>query len=89
MLPSKEEGPRLVKALPRARVRYFPGRSHAILMEAGVDVVAVMQEEGFLVTSRVMSGDRGRRQPKSGNCFGQYASSDYVLANISLCHPRN
>ncbi len=31
------------------------GRSHALLQESGVDLVAILQEEGFYVTRRQLS----------------------------------
>ena len=33
LIPSEEEGRRLARALPRARLRVLPGRSHALLQE--------------------------------------------------------
>lgn len=49
LIPSKEEGPRLQRALPRAHLRVEKGRSHALLQEGGVDLVKIMEEEGALV----------------------------------------
>lgn len=43
LIPSADEAERLAKALPRARKVVLPGRSHAVLQEAGVDLVQIMQ----------------------------------------------
>jgi hypothetical protein len=43
LIPSDREAGRLSKALPRARSRLLPGRSHAPLMEAGVDLVNILK----------------------------------------------
>lgn len=55
LIPSAEEGPRLQRALPRATLRVERGRSHALLQEGGVDLVGVLEEEGFYVATRRMS----------------------------------
>ena len=39
----------------------FPGRSHALLQEAGVNLVALMREEGFYVERRIMSSPEATR----------------------------
>jgi pimeloyl-ACP methyl ester carboxylesterase len=43
LIPSKDEAQRLGKALPRARTRVLPNRSHALLQEAGVDLYQLME----------------------------------------------
>lgn len=43
LIPSREEAVRLGKALPRARSRILPNRSHALLQEAGVDLVQLLE----------------------------------------------
>jgi hypothetical protein len=43
LIPSDAEAERLKKALPRARSRVLPNRSHAPMMEAGFDLVNIMQ----------------------------------------------
>lgn len=43
MIPSKEEAERLGKALRRVRTRVLTGRGHALLQEAGVDLVQLLQ----------------------------------------------
>ena len=55
VIPSASEGPRLQRALPRCRLRPLPGRSHAMLQEAGVSLVQLIQEEGFYVKVRNLS----------------------------------
>ena len=66
MIPSKEEGPRLQKALPRAHVRVERGRSHALLQEGGVDLVSILEEEGALVYRRRMSAPLKKRERGTG-----------------------
>ena len=39
----------------------MPGRSHALLQEAGVNLVALMKEEGFYVERRIMSSPEATR----------------------------
>jgi hypothetical protein len=63
LIPSAEEGDRLQKALPRAHVRLMRGRSHALLQEGGVDLAAIIEEEGFYVSTRQMSSPLARRAP--------------------------
>ena len=43
MIPSGEEGKRLQKALPRASLRTFPRRSHALLQEAGIRLADIIK----------------------------------------------
>jgi len=71
LIPSKEEGKFLQKQLRRAHLRVERGRSHALLQEGGVDLVAIMQEEGALVHSRRMSARLTKRAKGSG--FGSAA----------------
>ena len=60
LIPSAAEATRLGKELPRARTRVLPGRSHAMLQEAGLDIVQLMRANGFYVAERIMSnGTRG------------------------------
>jgi pimeloyl-ACP methyl ester carboxylesterase len=47
LIPSKDEAQRLGKALPRARTRVLPNRSHALLQEAGVDLYQLLEVGGF------------------------------------------
>ena len=54
------------------------GRSHALLQEAGIDLVALLEEEGFYVERRVMSAPVARRGRQS---FG-------AAAPIELPTPR-
>ncbi|KAK9838483.1 hypothetical protein WJX81_002279 [Elliptochloris bilobata] len=61
LIPSREEGPRLQKLLPRCVLRVMRGRSHALLQEAGINLVALLEEEGFYVRRRIMSAPLARR----------------------------
>jgi hypothetical protein len=55
LIPSAEEAERLVKALPRCRKVVLPGRSHAVLQEAGVDLVQIMQVRARYVSAAVLN----------------------------------
>lgn len=74
VIPSSSEGPRLQKALPRCRLKSLPGRSHAMLQEAGVSLVQLMDEEGFYFKERkltsapvlVKSADDGKEEGLTG-----------------------
>ncbi|EFN58302.1 hypothetical protein CHLNCDRAFT_142297 [Chlorella variabilis] len=61
LLPSGEEGARLQAALPRTQLRVERGRSHALLQEGGVDLAAILQEEGFYTPLRRMSAPISKR----------------------------
>ena len=55
----------------------FPFRSHALLQEAGINLVDIMKEEGFYVRERVLSApvnERGR------NSFGVAAPIELPTA---------
>jgi len=73
LIPSKEEGPRLQRALPRAHLHVEEGRSHALLQEGGVDLVAIMEEEGALVWRRRMSAPIKKRDQGKNAGFGSAA----------------
>jgi pimeloyl-ACP methyl ester carboxylesterase len=73
LIPSKEEGPRLQRALPRAHLRVEKGRSHALLQEGGVDLVAIMEEEGAVVWRRRMSAPIKKREQGKNAGFGSAA----------------
>lgn len=62
VIPSGSEGPRLQKALPRCRLRSLPLRSHAMLQEAGVSLVRIMDEEGFYLPRRQLSSGGGGKE---------------------------
>ena len=66
LINSKEEGPRLQKELPRAHLRVERGRSHALLQEGGVDLIAILEEEGALVSKRRMSAPLKKRAKGGG-----------------------
>uniref|UniRef100_A0A7S0SGW0 Phospholipid/glycerol acyltransferase domain-containing protein n=1 Tax=Mantoniella antarctica TaxID=81844 RepID=A0A7S0SGW0_9CHLO len=48
LIPSKLEGERLQKSMPACSVETLEGSSHAALLEAGVDLTAVLRRNGFL-----------------------------------------
>lgn len=68
LLPSEQEGSRLQSKLARAHVRVERGRSHALLQEGGVDLVSIMKEEGFYVSTRRLSVPAVKRY--KGSSFG-------------------
>ncbi|KAG1657023.1 hypothetical protein FOA52_012049 [Chlamydomonas sp. UWO 241] len=59
-LPSSTEAPRLAGRLQRAFVRLLPLSGHAPLSEPRVDVIALMEEDGFLVDRREFSSPPAR-----------------------------
>lgn len=61
LIPSRDEGPRLQRQLPRAHLRVERGRSHALLQEGGVDLVNILKEEGAYVAVRRMSAPITKR----------------------------
>ncbi|KAI8105771.1 hypothetical protein M9434_000352 [Picochlorum sp. BPE23] len=68
LLPSEQEGSKLQSKLARAHVRVERGRSHALLQEGGVDLVSIMKEEGFYVSTRRLSVPAVKRY--KGSSFG-------------------
>ena len=42
-------------------VQAFPGRSHALLQEAGIDLVQILAQEGFYVTRRRLTAPIAQR----------------------------
>jgi pimeloyl-ACP methyl ester carboxylesterase len=46
LIPSAEEAARLAKKMQRCRACVLPGRSHALLQEAGVNLVQILQVGG-------------------------------------------
>jgi hypothetical protein len=66
LIPSAEEAPRLQRTLPRCRSVLLAGRSHAILQEAGFDLVMLLKAEGFYAPSRTLSSDAAQHQASSG-----------------------
>ena len=88
MKPRIPVGPTL--APHRACAQAYPGRSHALLQEAGINLVAVMREEGFYVTSRNMSAPGGARRRAS---FGEAAPIELptpreLALTADRCGPR-
>lgn len=45
-------------------------RSHALLQEAGINIVSIMREEGFYVQKRILSAPANQR---GRNSFGEAA----------------
>ena len=45
----------------RVLLQVMEGRSHALLQEAGIDLPALLKEEGFYTTKRVMSAPAKKR----------------------------
>lgn len=69
LIPSEAEAAALPRLLPHARAALLRNRSHAAMLEAGVDVAALCREQGFYVPSRALTGDgarRARRTPGVG-----------------------
>ncbi|GLI58562.1 hypothetical protein VaNZ11_000309 [Volvox africanus] len=52
VIPSAAEAPRLEAAMPRCRARVLPRGSHALLQEAAVDLMQLLQDEDFYVSRR-------------------------------------
>jgi hypothetical protein len=72
MVPSASEAEILPQLLPNCRSRVLRGRSHAMLQEAGVDLVSLLREEGFYVRERRTTGRAQQPgQPRRGNNFGR------------------
>lgn len=67
LIPSKDEGTRLEKTLPRCVLKVLEGRSHALMQETGFDLIAELQSEGFYTTRRNMTTPIKTR---SRNSFG-------------------
>lgn len=61
MLPSGNEKDRLPRRMPRCSSRSMGLRSHALLQEAGIDLVQILKEEGFYVTQRRFTSQNGSR----------------------------
>eukprot|EP00210_Caulerpa_lentillifera_P009404 g8965.t1 len=55
MLPSSQERSRLINTMPRCSGRSMGLRSHALLLEAGVNIAEIIKEEGFYVKERKFS----------------------------------
>ena len=55
----------------------FPGRSHALLQEAGINLVKIMKEQGFYVTERKLSAPANKR---GRNSFGEAAPIELPTA---------
>jgi len=56
LLPSASEVRQLARRLPMAEARVLRLRSHALLQEAGVDLMAMLEDEGFYTKTLVLSG---------------------------------
>ena len=93
MLPSGEEGDKLVKLLPSCRAKVLAGRSHALLQEAGVDLVEILEGEGFLAERRVLTGRQAstageRRANGFGRCGAAGPSMGSAVGACGGVHNR-
>ncbi|GIL71022.1 hypothetical protein Vretimale_4099 [Volvox reticuliferus] len=81
VIPSASEAPRLETVMPRCQAKVVRGGSHALLQEATVDLVRLLQEEDFYVSRRNLTSPNtpaaaagasaSRRKPApSGAGFG-------------------
>ncbi|GAX82792.1 hypothetical protein CEUSTIGMA_g10218.t1 [Chlamydomonas eustigma] len=72
VLPSQEEGSRLAKMMQRAFVKLLPSSGHALLSESNVDIVQLMEEEGFFIGRRQFTSPLGTtaKARRSINMFG-------------------
>ena len=71
MLPSGNEKNRLAPLMRRCTVHSMGMRSHALLLEAGVNLLQILKDEGFYVTERRFSSSNG--EPSKPNAFGMAA----------------
>jgi hypothetical protein len=70
LIPSGEEGRRLERVLPRAVLRVSDSGGHGLLQEGGIDLVSIVEEEGFYLKQKRMSSPAKRR---GGAGFGSPA----------------
>eukprot|EP01026_Neomeris_dumetosa_P027374 TRINITY_DN2224_c0_g1_i2.p1 TRINITY_DN2224_c0_g1~~TRINITY_DN2224_c0_g1_i2.p1 ORF type:complete len:712 (-),score=43.77 TRINITY_DN2224_c0_g1_i2:244-2379(-) len=70
LIPSREEGVRLERILPRAQNIQFPEIAHNILQNQDVDLAEIIKENNFYIMQRDMTSfpPHNRRQ---GNQFGK------------------
>jgi hypothetical protein len=71
MLPSSDEGKTLEKLLPNCRSKTLPNCSHALLQEAGVDLVDLLDAEGFFVGRRQQTGTAAATGPRRASAYGR------------------
>ncbi len=72
LIPSDKEAKRLARLLPRCVTKVLPDRSHAMLQEAGVDLVELMKDEGFYVQQRMLSNGMASTSAAGGGAsFGR------------------
>ena len=88
MIPSAAEAAQLAKLMPNCRARVLQFRGHAVLQEAGVDLMSIIREEDFLVRRRVLTGkpeaSQGRRKAGGfGRC--ELARPFYPCAMPHAC----
>uniref|UniRef100_A0A7S1HX58 Acyltransferase n=1 Tax=Eutreptiella gymnastica TaxID=73025 RepID=A0A7S1HX58_9EUGL len=57
LLPSADEVKRLARKIPIARAVEVKGRSHAMLQEVDIDLMEMMDKEGFYTRDLVMTGN--------------------------------
>ncbi|KAF5840611.1 hypothetical protein DUNSADRAFT_16126 [Dunaliella salina] len=66
VIPSGTEGPRLKFRMARCRLEVLEGRSHAMLQEAGVDIMAIMSDTGFYMPKRKLTSTYQTKDSKGG-----------------------
>ncbi|GAX78319.1 hypothetical protein CEUSTIGMA_g5761.t1 [Chlamydomonas eustigma] len=86
LIPSASEGPRLKRMMQRCRLKSLSGRSHALLQEAGVNVVRIMDEEGFYIPVRRLSSQPGPPSPPSSSCPESQLDSHVSVEHSNLDH---
>jgi hypothetical protein len=79
LIPSAEEAERLGKELPRARSRVLQNRSHAPLMEAGVDLYNIMQ------VGRAVGCVCAVHMPSEVLCLSTWLTCSCALQTSSWC----
>eukprot|EP00873_Tetraselmis_striata_P011400 jgi/Tetstr1/431664/TSEL_021193.t1 len=69
LMPAVQEAERLGKRLQRAVTRVLPGSGHSLLRERGVNLLSIMEDEGFYVAERKFTSKP--RSKRVGNNFGK------------------
>eukprot|EP00798_Chlamydomonas_sp_ICE-L_P000390 gene390-1786_t len=75
VVPRKEESERLQGSLKRCQVRTLPLRSHAMLLEAGVDLMTILHEEGFYTPVKRLSNQRTKSTSSISSDSDDFTSS--------------
>jgi len=82
LLPSKEESRRLVIRMQRCKSVDAPGKSHAMLLERGVDMGAIISKSGFYTTDANFfspSSDAARDKGNERRAGGTTRSAAFTL----------